>query len=147
MKVYEEDLEKQKKIDEKIPSIRERLMSRGRCLIVKVPFADETGEFHVKCRAFTIAEQNKVFDLLHELGVLQSAETKGKLDGPEVVEKFKKLQDAAVKLVSKICLEKDLDETYWSGNEFTSDVPFYIMQYVIMHQNEAVADARLFRGK
>jgi hypothetical protein len=116
-----------------------------------VPLKDEAGEFNVKCRAFTVKEQSVVFGLLDELFKLSAAQKDPKVNSPEkVLERYKQAMATARSLIAYptgICLDSELTLEFWGGGDYTSDLPFYIMRYVLDHQNEAVRNAMLFRKK
>jgi hypothetical protein len=130
---------------EKIPTTRERLMSRAKTLTVDVPFADETGEFKIKCRVFTQAEQNEALAILSEFERIK-ADTNSKDKIVEYNAALKRVY-ALVAYPKGVCLDSEMILEFWEGGQFTSDVPFFILQYVMKEMATAIQNAKSFRPK
>jgi hypothetical protein len=120
-------------------------MSRAKTLVVAVPFKDETGEFTVKCRVFTQHEQDIALEILVTLDKLREKAKKNEAKASEYAEVRKRL-NALLAYPEGICLDPEINLEFFDGGNYTSDVPFYILQYVMKDMASAIQNAQLFRN-
>lgn len=142
------ELENQEILNIDFGNVKDRLMARSKLLIVNVPMQDPQGDFSIKCRAFTVKEQNLVFDVLDEFRHLTLQKDNPKANPNKILARYNKGIETAKHLLAYpngICLNPELNAEFWDGGQYTSDIPFYVMRYVMDHQSEAVRNAVLFR--
>jgi hypothetical protein len=150
MQAYEQDKAREAAENAKLGSIRDRLMSRTNLMVIDVPFKDEQGEFTFKCRVFTIKEQNIIFQILEEFATLTAMRKDKNADAKQIQERYQKGLETTKTLIAYpdgVCLNPELTLEFWNGGNYTSDLPFYIIRYIMDNQAAAVQEAALFRPK
>lgn len=150
MAAYEADVTEQKKLNLNLEETKKRLMSRSSTLVVYVPFDSPEGPFTIKCRSLNVSEQTEAIKILNEYRRVENNKTaETKLTPQQIIGKLEEMRERIINLLAYpegINLD-GLDKEYWLAGNYTPDVIMYIVNYVMMHQNEAVLNARLFRGK
>lgn len=137
--------------EENLMSTRDRLLKRLKHSTHHVAFFDGEEEFTVEVRMLSPAEQNQIIQLQVGLAqyrqkMLRKDTKRSQKDIEAEIKKAKTMLDQLNQWVANICVDPELDYSFWgTGEGFNSDVPAHILAEAMRHSQDYNKDLKWFR--